>query len=157
MLLLPRLTLPLAVTGAVEVKLAGELTVTVLAEPVPRITLPNALKALLALTVTGALAMTAAANVAVAATDKLLELDAPTTVLPSALNVLPAVMLTGALAVIGAVEAKFVTAFTSKVWLPLVPKIELPLTVTVLEELAAVTPPVKVARPLLSMVRWLTS
>lgn len=100
--------------GAVEVNLAGELTVTVLAEPVPRITLPNALKALLALTVTGALAMTAAANVVVAATVKLLVPVAPMTVLPSALNALPAVMLTGALAVIGAVEVKVVTAFTIK-------------------------------------------
>lgn len=110
--MLPRLTLPLAVMGAVEVNLAGELTVTVLAEPVPRITLPNALKAL---TVTGALTMTSAANVVAAATVKLLVLDAPMTVFPSALNALPAVMLTGALAVIGAVEAKVVTAFTSKV------------------------------------------
>ncbi len=61
MLLLPKLTLPPAVMGVVEVKAAGEVTVAVLTELVPNYALPDALKALVTLTATGALAETAVA------------------------------------------------------------------------------------------------
>ena len=115
MLLAPRFTLQLAVMGAVEAKLVGELTVMVFIAPVPNMTFPAALKTLFALTVTGALAMTAAAKVAVARTLMLLVLLVPMVTLPNALSVLPAVMVTGAFAVMDAVEAKVVTAFTTRV------------------------------------------
>ena len=57
------------------------------------------------------------------------------------------------LAVMDAVLAKVVAALTVRVWLPLVPRAVLPAAVKVLPVLLRVTPPVKVARPVLSMVR----
>jgi len=56
----------------------------------------------------------------------------PNTVLPRALK--------AALAVMGAVVAKVVTAFTVKVWLPVVPRSVLPAAVRVLPVLLRVTP-----------------
>ena len=61
--------------------------------------------------------------------------------------------VTAALAVMGAVDAKVVTALTVRVWLAEVPRTVLPAAVRVAAVLVRVTPPVKVARPALSMVR----
>jgi len=61
--------------------------------------------------------------------------------------------VTKPLAVMGAVEVKVVAAFTVRVWLPVVPRTVLPAAVRVLPVLLRVIPPVKVARPELSMVR----
>ena len=61
--------------------------------------------------------------------------------------------VTAALAVMDAVEAKVVTALTVRVWLAEVPRTVLPAAVRVVAVLVRVTPPVKVARPALSMVR----
>lgn len=57
------------------------------------------------------------------------------------------------LALKAAVEAKLLAALTIKVWADDVPSMVLPWIVKVLAELLSVKPPVKVASPLLSMVR----
>ena len=75
------------------------------------------------------------------------------TALPIALRLLPAMMLTLALATTGAEVANVVGAFTVRVCDPLVPKTVLPAAVKVLVVLVRVSPPEKVAKPVLSMVR----
>ena len=73
--------------------------------------------------------------------------------MPIALRLLPAMMLTLAFATTGAEVANVVGAFTVKVCDPLVPRTVLPAAVRVLLVLVRVSPPEKVARPVLSMVR----
>jgi len=70
-----------------------------------------------------------------------------------ALRLLPAMMLTLALATTGAEVANVVGAFIVRVCDPLVPRTVLPAAVRVLVMLVRVSPPEKVARPVLSMVR----
>lgn len=73
--------------------------------------------------------------------------------LPIALRLLPAMMLTLAFATTGAEVANVAGAFTVRVCEPLVPRTVLPAAVRVLLVLVRVSPPEKVARPVLSMVR----
>jgi len=83
LLLAPRVTLPLAVMGAVEAKVVAALTVRVLLPPLlPSTELPSALKALPAATVTAALAVMGAAKVDVACSVTVWLLVAPRTTLP---------------------------------------------------------------------------
>ena len=157
----PKTTSPFAVIVAEVEKVVGELMLTVLLLSVPSATLPYAENALPVLTVTGALAITAALKVVAAATVKVLELSVPTTAFPRALKMFPAVMLTGAAAVTA--EAKLVAALTVSVCELVVPMAVLPLVLSVFSSvlpdtarvpvgLSMLMLPVKVARPLLSIV-----
>ena len=143
------LLLPAIVTGALEVTAAANvlmaLTVRVVLLPLlPRTVLPDTVRALL--TATAAFAVTTAAKVDAVFTVRLALLPAvPNTVLPRAVR--------AALAVMGAVEAKVVTALTVRVWLPEVPRTVLPATLRTEVAVVRLMPPVKVARPALSMVR----
>ena len=118
-----KVTAALAVMGAVAAKVVAALTVSVLVPAVPMTVLPNELNMLVLLTVTAALAVTAAFVVMAAAETMV------------------------------AVGAKVVAALTMRVWLPEVPSTVLPATLRVEVEVVRETPPVKVARPVLSMVR----
>ena len=73
--------------------------------------------------------------------------------LPLAPRTTLALAVKAALAVMVAVDAKVVTALTVRVWEAEEPRRVLPAAVRVEEGLARVTPPEKVARPELSMVR----
>ncbi len=73
--------------------------------------------------------------------------------LPIALRLLPALMPTSALATTGAEAANVVRAFTVTVCDPVVPRTVLPAAVRVLEMLVRFSPPEKVAKPVLSMVK----
>ena len=68
-------------------------------------------------------------------------------------NRTPGLMLTAALTVTGAVAANVVAALTVRVCAPVVPSTVLPEAVRVLLVLVRFTPLVKLARPVLSMVR----
>ncbi len=150
------------VAGPVKVELA--FTNRLLAAEVPIVTLPRALSALPAVMLTAALAVAGAAKVVIALTPNVLLEFVPMRVFPSALKALSAVMLTGALAVTAAVAVNSVTALTVRVCAALMPMAVLPLvdrlvrsvlpvTVRVLDAPGMATLPVKVAKPLLSMVK----
>ena len=66
---------------------------------------------------------------------------------------LPLLTVTAALAVMVAPDAKVVAALTVRVWVDEVPRTVFPLAVRVEVGLVRVTPPEKLARPELSMVR----
>ncbi len=113
----PRVTLALAVMGAVEAKVVAAFTINVLLPPlVPKTTLPSALKALPAATVTAALAVTGAANVVVAWTVIVWLLVAPNSTLPLAVR--------DDVAVMGAEKVE--TAATDRLLAPFVPNTTLP-------------------------------
>ncbi len=139
-MLAPKTTLALAVMGAVDAKVVAAFTVRVWLPLAPSTTLPLAV--IKPLAVIGAVE---AKVVAMFTVSVLLPPLMPNTTLPRALK--------AALAVIGAVVAKVAAALTVRVWLPVVPRTVLPAAVRVLLVLLRVMPPVKVARPELSMVR----
>lgn len=138
------------VTGAVEVKLVGAaklaaaLTVTMSELEVPSMVLLLAAKA--PAVVKELAAITAALNCVAAFAVKRLELLLPSTVLPKTDKVL--LLLTRV-----TFAAKEATALIVSVFVPLLPNTVLPAAVRTLEVLEIVSPPKKVAKPLLSMTR----
>ncbi len=112
----PRVTLALAVMGAVGAKVVAAFTTNVLLLLVPNTTLPSALKALPAATVTAALAVRGAAKVDVAWTVIVWLLVAPNSTLPLAVR--------EDVAVIGPENVE--TAATDRLFAPFVPNTTLP-------------------------------
>ena len=129
----------LAAIGAEEAKVVIAFTVRVWLPLAPSTTLPLAVMAALAVIGAVEAKMVAALTVSVW--------------LPLAPKTTLAFAVRAALAVMVAVDAKVVTALTMRVWEAEEPRRVLPAAVRVEEGLARVTPPLKVARPELSMVR----
>ncbi len=112
----PRVTLALAMMGAVEAKVVAAFTTNVLLPLVPNTTLPSALKALPAATVTAAPAVMGAAKVDVAWTVIVWLLVAPNSTFPLAVR--------DDVAVMGPENVE--TAATDRLFAPLVPSTTLP-------------------------------